>query len=78
MDKYYTVWCVIDGDIYVNEYNKEQLEELINDKDAKVDNFIDSLSCKSDPIYWKGATLIIKGEIIVPKEKKTVVKLVLE
>ena len=68
-----------DGDIYVHSHTKEVTEEYINDKYSGFSKhgFMESLT-EHNPALWKGSCLIIKGEIIIPKEEKVVVKLVLE
>ena len=71
-DKYYVI-SNSDGDTYVYEYTKEKLEEEINSEGWGKEDFIDKL-IKRDTNYWGEASLIIKGKIIVPKEKEVVVR----
>ena len=75
-DKYYVIGNS-DGDTYVDECNKEVLEERINEKYYGNVNFIDNI-VTNDTNYWKNEVLIIKGKIVVPKDEKVVIKRVIE
>ena len=76
MKKEYFVISNSDGDTTIDNMTKDELiEKLGGDGESNywgAESFIDNLK-DSDTNYWGNSILIIKGEMIVPKEKKTVV-----
>lgn len=71
-EKYYVI-SNSDGDTYIEEYSKEKLLEVINEKDCEY-IFMDNIKVV-DINYWSSKDhLIIKGKIVVPKEKKVVLE----
>lgn len=64
-----------DGDTTVNEYNKEELLKSIDDGDfGENPIFINNLK-ENDTNYWEfGTLLIIKGKIVLPEERRTIVE----
>jgi hypothetical protein len=72
MEKYFVIHNG-DGDTTVREYTKE---ELISDivEGAWGDAVVLENIPSDDTNYWGGDILIIKGEIVTPKEKKVVVE----
>ncbi len=78
-EKYYIITHDEDGS-RIYEFSKEELEEKINKKDSGFcsSNYLDSLK-ENDPNYWgDDEMLIIKGNIIVPKNKEVIIKKILE
>ncbi len=80
MEKYYEI-NNSDGDTYVQEMSKEQMEEKLNKdlEDLRYPNeyFTEMPECM-DTNYWEGKRLIIKGVIVTPKAVEKVTKLTLE
>ncbi len=77
--KYYWIACSEDGDVRVSSYTKDELErELndpeINDPDGRRLAGLSSSIPGSDPMYWDGKSVIIKGEIVVPNTVAVVKK----
>ena len=71
-DKYFVI-VNIDGDTYIDNIPKEELETRLNEGyygDGSCFEKIDN----SNTNYWKNNILIIKGEIVVPKEEEVVIK----
>ena len=72
---YIVIRCSENGDVTVEQYNKKDLTELINDQEEEnfdTHNFMKKITDK-DPQYWgPDNILIIKGEIIVPKPVKVI------
>lgn len=68
--KYYIIYNS-DGDTDVEELTRQELLERLNAEEYGDVDFLDWIN-DSNPNYWEGKLLIIKGEIVVPKEKKTV------
>jgi len=71
MEKYYVIHNS-DGDTTVYSYTKEELLEMLND-DEENDKYFDEIPFEVDTNYWGEGTLIIRGKIVKPKEKKIVV-----
>lgn len=67
----YFVISNCDGDTIVTPYTKTKLLEMLSRNEEQ--KFITELS-EEDANYWDGI-LIIKGEIVVPREKTRVVEL---
>ena len=73
-------YCVIttseDGDIGVSQQNTDSLLTSLNDLDnpdfASGCMSKEDLANHPDPMYWGGASVIIKGHVVVPKSKKVV------
>ena len=76
---YFIVSCSEDGDVYVSEHTTEQLEKMLNgpEPDYRIGDFVDKIP-DHNVAYWGGRSIIIKGEIIVPKAKEVVTKVTLE
>jgi len=69
---YYFIYCDDDGEVAVSEYNRENLLQALVDQDYGEIEFLKGMSLGNYPQYWGNKVLIIKGEIVVPKPKKTV------
>ena len=65
-EMYYIIHCSEDGDIAVEEFPEEELQEALEDYEY-------TTSFKTMPVedimYWK-KMLIIKGNIVVPRFKE--------
>lgn len=75
-NKEYFVITNIEGDTYVINYTREELENEINSETNIYFEFLHHV-LPIDSNYWKGKVMIIKGEIVVPKNKEVVVRKVL-
>ena len=70
---YFYIYCNEDGETRVREMEPEEiLSELIDDNDredpdVEMNQFWTTAPEDSDPCYWKGKRLIIKGEIVTPR-----------
>jgi len=72
--KYYLIHNS-DGDTMVSEIIKDEfLAEVQNGEWGESPEFLDAIPEHRDTNYWKGKMLIIKGEIVAPKEKEVVTK----
>ena len=77
--KYYWIDCSEDGDVRVHTYTKKELENEL-DRSAKAVEEGESAPVFSrtipgtDPQYWDGKSIIIKGEIVVPSPRDIVQK----
>lgn len=67
-----------DGDTYVYEATKESLLKELDEGDLSIDEILTEIPESNDTNYWGGKTLIIKGEIVVPKPVTVVEKYELE
>jgi hypothetical protein len=77
--KYYWIECSEDGDVRVSSYTKDELERVLgdpetNDPDGRRTSGLALAVPGSDPMYWNGKSIIIKGEIVVPKPRDVVQK----
>jgi hypothetical protein len=83
-EMYFVIQTNEDGEVSVDCF--EDAEELMHeyewdDLDAIKDEYHPQFFVEapdSDPMYWGRRCLIIKGDIIVPKEKQVVTKLEIE
>lgn len=69
--KYYWIDCSEDGDVSVMTLTKDELERRLNDPelydpDGRIVGGLSPEVPGSDPMYWEGKSVIIKGEIVVP------------
>lgn len=71
-EKYYVISGSEDGDIGIFEYTEKELLKFLNEDSDFLPDIIATLKGNEDPRYWSDSMLIIKGEIKVPKPKKTV------
>ncbi len=72
--KYYLIHNC-DGDTTVSEIIKDEfLAEIEGGQWGESPEFLDAIPKDRDTNYWKGKMLIIKGEIVTPKEKEVVTK----
>jgi len=71
-EKYYVI-SNSDGETYINEYSKEELLKIISNDDCEY-NFIDNIKIDNTNYWDYKDNLIIKGKIVVPKEKKVVLE----
>lgn len=73
---YFIIHNSEDGEVSVHQMDAEELQKkLKEDYWGTGKKFIlpnDIFDC--DPNYWGGKLLIIKGEIIVPKAKQTIIE----
>jgi hypothetical protein len=71
-EKYYIIRNS-DGDTYVEEKTRAELMEMFAElKEYEEDpDFLDKIT-EADTNYWGEGSLIIKGSIVTPFEKKTV------
>ena len=72
---YFIIRSNADGEVSVNIMDKEDLLEAINpdcDGYSEIEEVLteENLDDNNDPNYWGDKTLIIKGEIVIPKEQK--------
>jgi len=73
MDEKYFLIRNSDGDTHIHEFTKEQLEKALNAEDFGPNaEWKDSIGKHSDTNYWGEGMLIVKGEIITPKEVKII------
>lgn len=71
-EMYFVIHCSEDGDIRVENLTKAELEKRLNEKYwGQAPVFADALP-DTDPNYWKGQYVVIKGTIVVPKAVETV------
>lgn len=69
---YFVIDTSADGDHYIEALTKEQLAGRLNNHDWGDDpKFLDGLP-EFNMNYWGNSTLIIKGEIVVPKAKEKI------
>ena len=68
---YFLIHCSEDGDVSVTPYEKDDLLRAIKNKDYGPIEFMENINY-GDPQYWGNKSLIIKGEIVIPKPKKVV------
>jgi len=63
-----------DGDTYVRQMTRTQVEQMLVEWDEMGEQAGEFLSevPEADTNYWGGKTLIIKGEIVIPKPVETV------
>lgn len=61
-----------DGETFVREMTKEQIEAFVNDHLIKSDLCWHIAPSNTDTNYWGGKYLIIKGQIVVPKPVEVV------
>lgn len=74
-DFYVTVMCDEDGDVYVRGWIRaELLEGLDRGILGRNTKFINDLRNNGDPQYWNGATLLIRGKVVVPRPVEVVKK----
>lgn len=73
--KYFWISCDEDGDVHVHTYTRRELEVELErrarDGDVPVAVFSAAFP-GSDPQYWGGKSIIIKGEIIVPSPRDVI------
>jgi hypothetical protein len=76
---YFLIGTSEDGETSVTEYTAEQLEAKLNgpDPDYQIEKFVDKIP-SNDTNYWDGRMILIRGEIVVPKVKEVVTKVILE
>ncbi len=75
-NKEYFVIYNIEGDTYVTAYTKKELEDEINSGITTFFRFLNNvLPINSN--YWEGKAMIIKGEIVVPRDEITITRKVL-
>lgn len=67
---YFLIHCNEDGEISVDGYGEEDLLKALADEDYGPLTFFDKMPNDS-PEYWK-KSLIIEGDIVVPKAIKVV------
>lgn len=73
MDKYFVVYNG-DGDTTVTEFTREKLLEALEENSWGLDINVLSAIKERDTNYWGNSILIIKGSIVTPTPKETVVK----
>lgn len=74
MEEKYFVISNTDGDTYVQEVSKQELEDNLNEDYYGEDVEFLSKTPHDDTNYWGEKYLIIKGTVIVPKAKEKVTK----
>jgi hypothetical protein len=79
MEEYFIIRN-LDGDTHVENISKKALLERLNEEDYGSDvKFLDEIpNDDSDTNYWGEGILIIKGEIVTPKEKHVVTEFDIE
>ena len=75
MERYFVI-CNSDGDTTVDCLTKEELLERLDPEDSYYGNggYLKEIS-DTDTNYWGEKVLIIKGEVVVPKEVKVVTEI---
>ena len=75
--KYYEITVSEDGDMSVIELNTDELNEALDEEfgDKTDDNPYADCIPDPDPMYWNGARLLIRGEIVVPVAEVIVKKM---
>jgi len=64
-DVYFHIRCSEDGDVRVREYSKDEFKAMLNNRDESPLRLVSKVP-GSDPMYWDGQSIVIKGEIVVP------------
>ena len=64
-----------DGDTHVEPLSEKELLKRLNDENGI--DFLSELPKEMDTNYWGEGVLIIKGEVVVPKEETVVTKYIL-
>ena len=72
MEKYYVLSISEDGDVYLNEYTKEKLEEELNEEGAET-TFFNKIE-EGNLMEAGTGSYIIKGQLVVPQNKEVVTK----
>lgn len=72
MAKYYLIDC-LDGEAYVEELTKREILEMMGEWQhlRESPEVLDTIP-STNPAYWKGKLVIIKGEIVTPRAKQVV------
>lgn len=73
MDKYFVIYNS-EGDTIVTEFTREKLLEALEENSWGLDINVLSAIKERDTNYWGNSILIIKGSIVTPTPKETVVK----
>ena len=79
-DKYYVISTSEDGGVSLIAYSKQELLDRLTANDGDDEPEINADDCRTDkdlPMYdlaGRSRVFIIKGTIVVPKPKKTVVE----
>ena len=70
MENYFIIHCNADGEITAEQISHKELIDRLNDRDYYGEDvkFITELT-ETDPQYWDGNVLIIKGKITEPTFK---------
>jgi len=80
-ERFFHISSSEDGDVSVRAYTREEFEKALNQRGGYgEDSYLDSFASEipdSDPNYWHGKGIIIRGEIVVPKAMEVKTKLVL-
>lgn len=74
MKGYFVISNTEDGGYFRFFNNKEELLNEMKENESTIDSFFSGLPNDDDINYWE-KTLIIKGEIVFPEEKKVVTEL---
>jgi len=76
MENYYVIRNS-EGDTYVERISKQELVKRLNEN-YYGEEYLNGVPKESDTNYWGGQTLIIKGEVVVPREKRVVTEFDIE
>lgn len=74
MSEYFKISCSEDGDVSVHAYTKEELVAELGRRTElgePAPKFCAAIP-GSDPQYWDGKSVVIKGEIVVPAARRVV------
>lgn len=71
---YYLIDC-IDGEAYVEELTRQEMLQVMSEWQDLVEppKVLDNIP-DTNPAYWKGNLVIIKGELVSPRAKQVVVE----
>lgn len=72
--RYFVIACSDDGDIRVRCFSKEQLEAEMAEEGSGYHNLDVDPTLSGDPNNWRGKSLLIKGEAVVPRVEQVVTK----
>lgn len=71
---YFLITTTEDG-IRIRQTTKEQVAKEMADGECEIADFAKEIPKDADPNYWGCKAVLIKGEIVVPREKTVVTEI---
>jgi hypothetical protein len=72
VEKYFALYTSEDGEVYMSEHTKEDMEQKLNEQHWGVCDIRSSKCIPTNVSEWPVGLLIIKGEVVTPVVKEVV------